>query len=486
MLAAAIPAVQLGADVIVPGTFDRPALLFWVVVLAAGQCVLLAFGFLVHSVRRNRAEPALLGAFLLSVSMLPLAHGILTPGVLYEPNDGSMATVQLAVLVGALALVPFARGRSGLSNRLASRWRSIVIAHVALTVSTFVVVLVDPDVVPAAETASPAAIAIAVASLTICLLLSARQQRLAVLAQSPSLMGVAVGLILIGSAPLIFIVGDPWGSGFWLAHFLDIFGVTAVTLSAFRAYRRGRTMTALLAPIEAATPLRAVEIGLDPVVHDWVSALDTKDEQTRDHVIRTAQMAVLVAGELGLPAQRVRLAGVGAILHDVGKLDIPDEILTKPGRLTAEERAVMETHAMLGAAKLESSPVLADAAPIVAAHHERIDGRGYPSGLTGDDIPIEARVISACDAYDAITNTRHYREKMSGSRAEAILREHAGSQWDADVVDALLAVVTSGRVSSGSDVGLETVGRPGPSVEAEHLGRVCHDAVPDVVEAAAP
>lgn len=481
VLCVALPAAQLLADDALPGTAARPVLLFWIVVLAASQCVLLAVGIVVYGFRRKRAEPALLGAFLLSVSLLPLAHGILTPGVLYGPNEGTTASVQFAVLIGALALLPFALHRSNTAGGLAVRWRPVVLAHVALTAALFSLVLVEPDLVPAVETGSPAAAAVALGSLAVCLALSWRHRRLAVIAGSSSMLGVAIGLILVGSAPLVFLVGEPYGAGFWLAHAFDIVGVTAVSISALVGYRRSRTMEAVLSPIEVATPLEAVEIGLDPVIHQWVAALDAKDEQTRDHVVRTARLAVQVATEMGLSPSQIRQTGIGAILHDVGKLDIPSEILTKPGRLTDDERAIMETHAALGAAKLLASPVLAAAAPIVAAHHERVDGRGYPRGLSADDIPVEAKIIAACDAYDAITNNRHYRKKMSRDRAAAILREHAGSQWDAHVVDSLLRLVQTHRVPE-QETALESVGRDGPPTEAD-VGWVCHDAVPDDIEA---
>ncbi len=480
VLCVAFPLAQLSADRVVPGTAERPVLLFWIVVVAASQCVLLAVGILVHSLLRNRAEPALLGAFLLSVSILPLAHGILTPGVLYGPNAAATATVQYAVLIGALALVPFARHRSIVGNGVARRWRSIVLAHVGFTVVWFALVLVEPDLVPAVETGSLAAVVVAMGSLAVCLALSLRHRRLAVIARSSSMMGVAIGLIMVGSAPMVFLVGEPYGAGFWLAHVLDIVGVTGVSIFVLVGYRRSRTMNAILAPIDVATPLQALEIGLDPVVHEWVAAIDAKDEQTRDHVVRTAHLAAQVATQMALSPSQIRLTGIGAILHDVGKLDIPSEILTKPGRLTDDERGIMETHAALGAAKLLSSPVLAAAAPIVAAHHERVDGRGYPRGLSDHDIPVEAKIVAACDAYDAITNNRHYRQKMSNEQAEAILREHSGSQWDGDVVDSLLQVVRDTR-SPAQETALESVGRTGRPIEAD-VAWICPDAVPDAVE----
>ena len=114
-----------------------------------------------------------------------------------------------------------------------------------------------------------------------------------------------------------------------------------------------------------------------------------------------------------------------------------DAILKKPGRLTDEEQTVMRSHALRGAVLVESSSVLTAVAPIVRHHHERVDGAGYPDGLSGDAIPLAARIVAACDAFDAMANTRQYRNGMGVARAVAVLREHSGSQWDAAVVENL-------------------------------------------------
>lgn len=469
-----VPAAQLAAGFVAAGPFERPLLLFWAVVIAAIPCVVVAIVMLVEGFRTARAETALLGSFLLAVSSLPLAHGVLTPGVLYGPNPGATTAVQLAVPLGGLALMPFIKARSTPVNRVARRWPLIVSSHVALVLVVIAVFLTNPHLLPAARAGSSSAIGLAIASSLVCLAMSYRHQRLAVIARDRRVAGVAIGFVFVGSAPIMSVAGDPYGVGFWLAHVLDVGGVLLVGVLALVAYRRTETLDQLLAPIEVATPLNALELGLEPIVHEWVAALDAKDQQTRDHVVRTAQLAVHVAIELRLPPAQVRLTGIGAILHDVGKLDMPNEILTKPGRLTDAERAIIETHPTTGAARLAASPVLADAAEIVASHHERIDGDGYPEGLQASEIPLGARIVAACDAYDAMTNTRHYRTGMTLERAASILREHAGAQWDADVVDALLRVVRD-RPADG-ETALETVGLVPPSASAMHWP--CQDALP--------
>jgi putative nucleotidyltransferase with HDIG domain len=138
----------------------------------------------------------------------------------------------------------------------------------------------------------------------------------------------------------------------------------------------------------------------------------------------------------GVELDRLRY---GALLHDVGKISIPSEILRKPGPLDADERARMDEHTVIGARMLERIPFLAPVAPLVRSSHERHDGTGYPDGLAGAEIPRGANVIAACDAFHAMTSDRSYRRAMSVEAAEAELRAHAGTQFEPAVVDALLA-----------------------------------------------
>ena len=174
-----------------------------------------------------------------------------------------------------------------------------------------------------------------------------------------------------------------------------------------------------------------------------------------------------------LPALHLHLLGLGALLHDIGKLHIDDAILHKPGRLEPSEYEAMKRHTVTGEALVRESVVLSDIGPIVRGHHERIDGKGYPDGLVADEIPLAARIVSVCDAYDAMANTRQYRTGMGNDRAVAILQEHAGSQWDAAVVEALIQSLARMHKLSSS---LEMVGRS-DSVEVEQFCG-CDDALP--------
>ena len=175
------------------------------------------------------------------------------------------------------------------------------------------------------------------------------------------------------------------------------------------------------------------------------SALEANDEYTSTHARWITDLALRVGGEFGLGKRALKRLELGALLHDIGKIGIPSEILSKPGRLTAEERAVIETHPELGERIIAPIDRLQEVRTIVRHCHERWDGGGYPDGLAGDEIPLESRIILVCDAYHAMTTDRPYRKRLSHPEAVRRLREAAGTQFDAGVVDAALRVLSDLR-----------------------------------------
>ena len=177
------------------------------------------------------------------------------------------------------------------------------------------------------------------------------------------------------------------------------------------------------------------------------AALDAKDRQTEAHSRETAALARAVGHRLGLAEETLRFLEYGALLHDIGKIGVPGYVLNKPGPLDVEETAIMREHPVIGERIVASVPFLSRIRPIVRAEHERWDGNGYPDGLKAEQIPIEARVIHACDAFQAMSSDRPYRRARP---REWILKEiaaQAGQQFDPRVAEALLAVIASGEVS---------------------------------------
>ncbi len=164
------------------------------------------------------------------------------------------------------------------------------------------------------------------------------------------------------------------------------------------------------------------------------SAIDAREAGTGHHSRRVTLISMAFAERLRLPKEKLNDLSRGALLHDIGKIGIPDSILLKPGQLTAEEMMVMRRHSEIGFRILEPIPFLADAAVIVHHHHENFDGSGYPSGLSGTSIPWGARIFAVADALDAMTSDRAYRKAVSLDEALAELNRCSGTQFDPEVV----------------------------------------------------
>lgn len=172
---------------------------------------------------------------------------------------------------------------------------------------------------------------------------------------------------------------------------------------------------------------------------------DAHEPDTEEHMRRVCRYSMAIAHAIALGESQIERIGLAAQLHDIGKLMVPASIITKSGKLTSEERAMMQTHTTTGRALLSILPALIDAGDVAASHHERWDGEGYPDGISGEVIPLAARIVSLADSYDAMTSNRSYRAALSQEEAAKEVRAAAGSQFDPLLTEAFLTVLSQGR-----------------------------------------
>jgi len=197
--------------------------------------------------------------------------------------------------------------------------------------------------------------------------------------------------------------------------------------------------------LEVAT--RRVEEGQVKLLAGLMRALEARDPYTAGHTDRVAGISVRCGEVFGLTTVQLEVIRVGAMLHDIGKIGIRDDVLYKPGRLTPEEFEVIKTHTTIGGRILNGIESLSCAVPMVRGHHERPDGKGYPDGISSLQLPLEVRIVSGADVLDAITSTRPYRTASTLDEGLALLDSIAGTQLDADVVKALRTLHVAGRLS---------------------------------------
>jgi HD-GYP domain-containing protein (c-di-GMP phosphodiesterase class II) len=249
---------------------------------------------------------------------------------------------------------------------------------------------------------------------------------------------------------VVWLIGAQFGllhfsmmqAGFWAAHILEVGGMGMIALPAALDLRHAIGSRPLAGDLRAGDLVEHEEAFLGGRVRAILVRLGEKDPSTEGHTRRVALLAVSIGERLGLPEGRLRQLALGGLLHDVGKLSVPNAILNKPGRLTDEEFAEIRRHPGAGRqllTELGGFPRLV--LDLVESHHERLDGGGYPNRVAASELDLAVRILTVADVYDALTADRVYREAWPAARALALLDDETGSAFDPVCVAALRGIV---------------------------------------------
>jgi HD-GYP domain-containing protein (c-di-GMP phosphodiesterase class II) len=377
-------------------------------------------------------------AFSPTAAVLAVAAYALATRVKFEVGDGFAAPSQLVLVPMLFALpprdVPLLVAAAFVASQLVRRTHgmtrtTIDIANAWYSVGPAVVLALAGPSAPA-WTSAPLYAGAFVAQFGVDFLTSSAWSRIAYgvrvrdhLRSMRETAIVDVALSPIGLMVAIATLGRPWGA----LVVLPLIGLFQV----FARERRGRLDHA----IELSQAYRGTALLLGEMI-------EADDEYTGSHSRDVVDLVLGVSDRLDLDARTRRHAELAALLHDVGKVKIPPEIINKPAELDDDEWALMRTHTLIGEEMLgQVGGLLGEIGHVVRSSHERWDGAGYPDGLAGEQIPVAARIVSACDAWSAMTTDRPYRARLSHEEAALELRVCSGSQFDPRVVDALLAVL---------------------------------------------
>ena len=402
------------------------------------------------------------------------AAALLAPGEVAKSLVGPMASSGVAVLTGGAfryASTPLRLGDRTVGTLLVGTVLGNDYAHELARLSEAGIIITINDSV-VAGTASDALTRAVVASIgelrstmnlngeeyAIRPLLAAGVARIYMLASIDAAARAATrnALVALGTIALWAFVLAAFAS-LWLARTLtdpiNRVSRTIATMTGTRDFSRtleptgtSRELDVLAASFNelmggltaAETETRAAYLG---TIRALAAALDARDPYTAGHSERVSQMSVIIARQLHLPESEVAIIRLGALLHDIGKIGLADEILQKPTPLTPEEFEQIKRHPALGARILRQVSFLEPHLPIVELHHERPDGHGYPFGLRGDEIPLAARIVHVADAYDAMTSARAYRPARPLGAAVAELRLYSGTQFDPECVKAFTEAI---------------------------------------------
>ena len=212
--------------------------------------------------------------------------------------------------------------------------------------------------------------------------------------------------------------------------------VAVVLIIAFSIIIRNVKYTNALLETQKVVKELSVEV-MEALAH----TIDAKDEYTKGHSIRVAKYSRMIANRMGLPEERCESIYYMGLLHDLGKIGVPNEIINKPGRLTEEEYDIIKTHPGMGSSILGEIKTRPDLVIGARWHHERYDGTGYPDHKKGEEIPLEARIIAVADTYDAMTSNRSYRHYLSQDRVREELEKNIGTQFDGKVARTMIAII---------------------------------------------
>jgi len=261
------------------------------------------------------------------------------------------------------------------------------------------------------------------------------------------LLGTCRALVVgaIAACSLALLASVLFPAGLWQGRLVVSGALIALVIAAFIQRCNQLAVTRLGDACRRAEQIAEIR---SEVIASFAMAIDAKDQHTHGHTQRVRDIAVMIAEDMGLSGDDIEALKTAAMLHDIGKLAVPDHILSKPAQLTEEEMRKVQTHTMVGAAILEQVKFPWPVVPIIRSHHEWFDGTGYPDKLVADQIPLGARVLAVADVYDALLSHRPYRPAMTVQEAVALMRDRASTQFDPDVLDRCFKVLSSGRAQN--------------------------------------
>ena len=434
-------------------------------------------GMSIHaSLRSNQPGVVWMAIGCATVGLLLLGHGLTTPGALGQPYNQWVGRLPYFAMA-AIGFCLFVAGRSPRRrpNNWVGRHPVAALAACVLPVALLVIrVAIDPLSL-AGDAPLPHEVGVLRGlSVTIVAMLLAviwthwRRWHLGRdVVQLAIVLSAASCIAAVGS----FELGEFSHMSWWNYHGYLLAGFGGTVYAILRRGRQRDRMADVLSTAFADDPFDLIVDGYPDALRALVRAVEVKDAYTHGHSERTAKVAVELGTRMGLAPDQLRVIARGAYLHDLGKIGIPDEILNKPGALDPAERKTMETHPTLGHELASGAPTLREALPIILHHHERFDGGGYPAGLTGRSIPLEARVVAIADVWDALTSERAYRPGWEPERALAHIVAGSGTHFDPPIVDAFIALA--------ADWGVRLPEEPGVAEEAWIAAQTCHEVEPE-------
>ncbi|HLF70794.1 MAG TPA: HD-GYP domain-containing protein [Dehalococcoidia bacterium] len=449
------------------GTFDFH---FWVVSITA-LAAAFACAFIVgltESLRESRL--LFLGLAFLSIASIFAVHGLGTPGHIHDKAYAELGVSSwLSVLAGAafvaLSVIDLPESVDNWLKRYGTLVFGIVTMLAGLYIGLSFVAEGWLGFLPYEERWLQLLTSAAVFGL---LGFGAwRYLQAFLFARQPSQWAMVCVLVLLIEVQVSLTFGRFWLYSWWMYH--GMYALCFVVLFGAWAYEglRAGNLKVIADGLSMRDAIAQLNHGYSQPIAELVDAIEWKDLYTLGHVRRVASFSVMIGKELGLSTLDLRALALGAQMHDVGKIGVPDRILTKPGPLTSEEFTIIKEHVARGYEIAQNTKALHVAIDAIHFHHEKWDGTGYPEGLTGDAIPLHARIVAVADAYDAMTSGRVYQPAVLHDAAFAELRRCTGTHFDSACIEAFASAMSKVRdARPATDVATQEPSAAKPNIAA--------------------
>jgi hypothetical protein len=474
-LLALTPTLLLGlflGNVIPDASWGSPTFHLYIVSFASLLALTLTILMSVAAFQLRDPRVLFLSLAFMGITGIFLTHGLTTPGELVPANPWVAISSPFALFVGAIFLAlatiqwsptitQWIVNRQNLNLTL---FAGIHVAYGVIAIGTSLTVTgggmaMDDDAMYGMSMDMPGDVKTPFVSLfrfleqplvshtlsaiTVLLLLFVINHFLRVYAasRSPLAAGFFFSALLTLQSEISITTTSMWHLSWWEYHVVMVLALGIAIAGLVREYVQTPSLQGVVGGLLLRDTISQLQSGYTEVIVALVEAVEAKDPYTRGHTQRVAELAVLIGQDIGLSGERLKTLNQAAMLHDIGKISVPDSILNKPGRLTAEEFEFVKEHPVRGHRIIQNVRSLKQEVAGVRHHHERLDGTGYPDGLKGDAIPLDARIIAVADVFDALTSARPYRGPWSSQHAFQILDEEAGLTLDAECVGALHRVL---------------------------------------------
>ncbi|WP_424768681.1 HD-GYP domain-containing protein [Paenibacillus sp. sgz302251] len=416
---------------------------FYMVSIVSALALVLAIAVGFVAIRLRNIKISFLSLSYVSLATLFLLHGLSTPGFHLHHFGIPGSAAQLSVLFAAVWLwlssfsvdQPLVKWLAGCQRHLMPVWSTLLLIFCA-------VLWVFPDITDLFYLQSALmrwAVTLVIIGIIGSTMLRYLKNYLSTRFPLQLAVVYSAGWMII--AQIILVTGQLWSTSWWLYHFLLLGSVIIMVAGIIKQYKSSGSITASVKLMFRANPRDWINNHISPSVKKLIMATEARDSYTAGHNYRVALYAFMLGEELGLSSEELRAIAQGGLVHDVGKLNTPDHILNKPGKLMPEERQVIEEHPVTGYDLCKRLGFMPAELSIIRSHHEKWDGSGYPDQLTGEQIPLLARVTAVADVYDALTSSRSYRKAMTHEAAMRIIVDESGKHFDPRCVQAWVQFV---------------------------------------------